>query len=101
MHSLQRCALALLPDPLGDVPQPLNREQRGITGEGIGGGRSVVVSPARGDGTMIAIGQADDEIGVGPTTDPNDLDALPSEGMMRVRYRNVFRSMAVEGGSLL
>jgi hypothetical protein len=50
---------------------------------------------------MIAIWQADDEIRVSPTTDANDLDALPSEGMMRVRYRDVFRSMAVKGGSLL
>src|SRR5215471_10505813 len=101
MHSLRRCALALLPDPLGDVPQPLNREQREITGEGIGGGKSMVVSPARGDGAMIAIGQADDEIRVSPTTDANDLDALPSEGMMRVRHRDVFRRRAVEGGSVL
>jgi hypothetical protein len=50
---------------------------------------------------MIAIGQTDDEIGVSPTTDPNELDALPSEGMMRMRHRDVFRSMAVKGGSLL
>ena len=101
MPSLWRGARALLPDPLGDVPQSLNREQRWFTGEDIGEGRSVVVRPARGDGAMIAIRQADDEIRVSSATDANDLDALPSEGMMRVRYRDVFRSMAVEGGSLL
>lgn len=100
MLSLRQGALALLPDPLSDVPQPLNREQRWVTREDIGM-RSVVVRPARGDSAMIAIRQADDEIGVSPTTDANDLDALPSEGMMRVRYRDVFRSMAVEGGSVL
>jgi hypothetical protein len=101
MLSLPRGVLTLLPDPLSNVPQSLNREQRGITREDIGGRRSVVVRPARGDGAMIAIRQADDKIRVSPTTDANDLDALPNEGMMRVRHRDVFRSMAVEGGSLL
>ena len=92
----------LLPgNPLSHLPQSFKREQGRFHGIGTDEGCACIIRPACSDGPMVAIGQADDEIRVSPTTDANDLDALPSEWMMRVRYRDVFRSMAVEGGNVL
>jgi hypothetical protein len=46
--------------------------------------RGEVVGTAQGDGGMSAIGEPDDEVGITPAAQANDLDALASEGVMRM-----------------
>ena len=76
MGSFLCLALLLLRDPLSDLPQPLNREQRGGGGREIGVRCSAVVSQARGNGSVIAIGHANDEVGVWPSAYSNEPDLL-------------------------
>jgi hypothetical protein len=47
------------------------------------GGREVVGATHR-DGGVPSVGEADDEIGVDPPAQADDLDALTAEGMVRM-----------------
>jgi hypothetical protein len=94
-------AFALLLDPLRDPPQSLNREQREVHGGDIRAGGSIVVSQTRGNGSVIAIGHTNDEIGIWPSAHSNELDALAIERMVRVRHAHPFHSRFAKGGSVL
>ena len=53
---------------------------------GLGGalGRREVVGAAQGDGGVSSVRESDDEVGVEPAAQANDLDALTAEGVMRM-----------------
>jgi hypothetical protein len=80
---------------LGDVieepdhgPKPLElQEVLGRRwGRDVGG--QAVVGAAQGDGGVAAVREPDDEVGVVPAAQANDLDALTAEGVMRVGNRD-------------
>ena len=48
----------------------------------LGGGG--VVRAAHGDGGMVPVRESDDEIGVEPSAEQDDLDLLSAEGVMRM-----------------
>jgi hypothetical protein len=43
-----------------------------------------VVGAAQGDGGVAPVGEPDDEIGISPSAQANDLDALAAEGVVRM-----------------
>jgi hypothetical protein len=46
--------------------------------------RREVVGAAQGDGGVSSVRESDDEVGVAPPAQANDLDALAAEGVMRM-----------------
>ena len=54
-------------------------------GRGLAVGRGGIVSAAHGDGGMVPVRESDDEIGVEPAADLDDLDLLSAERVMRMR----------------
>lgn len=101
MVSSLRSVLVLLLDPLRDSPQPLNREQWWVHGGNIRIGGSIVVSQARCNGSVIAIGQANDEVGMWSSAHSNELDALAMQWMVRVTHPHPFHRRFAKGGSAL
>jgi len=53
-------------------------------GQGLAVGRGGIVRAAHGDGGMVPVRESDDEIGVEPTAELDDLDRLPAERVMRM-----------------
>ena len=47
-------------------------------------GRGGPVSAAHGDGGMVPVRESDDEIGINPTAEQDDLDLLSAERVMRM-----------------
>lgn len=94
-------ALVLLLDPLCDPPQSLNREQGWVHGGDIRVGRPVVVSQARCNGSVITIGQANDEVGICSSAHSYELDALAMQRMVRVSHGHPFHRRFAKGGSAL
>lgn len=85
--------MSLLPEvgeQLDGVPEPLDIEERddARTRGGVSGG---VVGPTHRDGGVGPIGQADNEVRIGPSADTDDIDALAGERMMRMGDRDGFR----------
>ena len=95
--------LVLVPllDPLRDPPQSLNREQWWVRGGHSRIGGTVVVGQARCDGSVIAIGQANDEVGIWPSAHSHEVDALAMQWMVRVSHRHPFHRRFAKGGSAL
>jgi len=91
----------LLLNELGHLPQSFKREQRWCCGAVIGLRRTCIVSQAGGDGSVIAVRHADDQVRIWPAADPNELDALAMQGMMGMGYRDPFLRWFVKGGSVL
>ena len=50
---------------------------------------------------MIAIGHANDEVGIWPSAHSNELHTLAMQGMMGMGYRDPFQRWFVKGGSVL
>jgi hypothetical protein len=48
-----------------------------------------VIGPTHRDGRVGTIGEADDEVGIGPPADADHLDLLAGEGMMGMRDRHL------------
>ncbi len=94
-------ALTLLCHPLRNLPQPLNREQRGFDDNEIGVRWAAVVGQAGRDGSMIAIGQANDEVRIWSASHTNELNALAVQGMVRVSHGHPFHRWLAKGGSVL
>ena len=92
--------LLLLNKP-GNVPKPFKREQGWFCRALILRRCPCVIGQACCDGSMIAIGHADNEVRIGPSAHPNELDALPIQGMMGVDDRDPFHRWFVKGGSVL
>ena len=93
--------LSLLRNPLSHLPQSFKREQRWFCGAGIGLRCTRIVSQAGGDGSVIAVGHANDQVRIWPSSDPNELDTLAMQGMMGMGYRDPFHRWFVKGGSVL
>ena len=51
---------------------------------GFGFGRRAIVRAAHGDGGMVPVRESDDEIGVDPSADTDDLGRLSAERVMRM-----------------
>lgn len=89
--SILRRSFLLALYPLSDLPQSLNRKQGRVNGIGIGVWWSMVVRQACGNGSMIAIGHANDEVGIWPSAYSNELDELPVQRVVRMRHGHPFR----------
>src|SRR5215469_14831615 len=83
--------LAEAVDELGHLPQALEIEQMRSSREGSRGGDGAVRG-AEGDGSMAAIGQAEDDVRVLAVTDADDGELLSAEGMMGMRDGHESRS---------
>jgi hypothetical protein len=101
MSSWKQMELVLLFNKLGHAPEPFNREQRRFCCARIVFRWPCVIGQTRGDGSVIPIRHADDEIGVRSSADPNELHALVIQGMMWVGHPHPFRRWLVKGGSVL
>ena len=53
-------------------------------GRGLALGRRGIVRAAHGDGGMVPVRESDDEIGIEPSAETDDLDPLSAERMMRM-----------------
>jgi len=93
--------VALLRNPLGHLPQALQQEQGRFRGVGINEGRACVVGQASGNGSVIAVRQANDEVRIWASSDTDKLHALAMQWMMRVSHRHPFLRWLVKGGSVL
>ena len=76
---------------MDDVPEPFDIEERDGSSTRGGGSSGGVVGPAHCDGGVGAIGQADNQVRIGPPADTDDVDALAGERMMRMGDRDRFR----------
>lgn len=92
---------SLLSDPLRDLPQPLNREQRGFNSTEIGISWSCIVGQAGCDGSVIAIGHANDEVRIWPASHANELDALTVQWVVWMSHGHPFRRQFAKRGSVL
>ena len=101
MVSSLRLTRTLLHDPLCNLPQPLNRKQRWLGDREIGVSWPAIVGQAGSDGSVIAIGQANDEVRITPTSNTNELDALAIQRMVRVSDGHPFHRRFAKGGSVL
>src|SRR6266704_348847 len=97
----KRVEVSLLLDELSHLPQSFKREQGWFCGVGIGLRRPCIVSQAGGNGSVIAIRHADDQVGIWPTSNANELHALTMQRMMRMDHRHPFQRWHVKGGSVL
>ncbi len=93
--------VVLLRNPLGHLPQAFQQEQGRFRGVGINEGSACVVCQAGGDGSVIAIRQANDEVRIWASSDTDKLHALAMQRMMRVSHRHPFLRWFVKGGSVL
>lgn len=92
--------LSLLLNEARYVPQSFKREQGRFCSVSSGLGCPGVIGQTRGDGSVIAIRHADDEIRVRSSADPNEPHALTMPGMMGMGYRDPFHRWFVKGGSV-
>src|SRR5258707_10950342 len=81
---------SLLGNPLRDLPQSLNREQRGFGDTETRISWPRVVGQAGSDSSMIAVGHANDEVRICPASHTNELDALAVQRMGGVRHGHPF-----------
>ena len=86
-------------DEVGHLTQTLEIEQMRSRRKGSRGGG--VVCGAEGDGSMAAIGQADDDVRALAVTDADDGELLSAEGMMGMRDRHESRRGLGRRGSAL
>lgn len=91
----------LLPDPLRDLPQALNREQRGFNCTEIRISWPCVVGQTGCDGSVIAVGHANDEVRIWPASHADELDALPVQRVVGMGYRYPFHRSFGKGGNVL
>ena len=60
-----------------------------------------IVGAGQGDGGMPPVGESDDEIRVNSPAEPNDLDSLSAERMMRMGDGDKSQRWSGRGGSVL
>jgi len=101
MGSFLCLALLLLHDPLSDLPQSLNREQRWCDNTEIRINWPRVVGQARCNRSVVSIGHANDEVGIWPTSNTNELDTLTMQGMVGMSDCHPFHRSFGKGGSVL
>jgi hypothetical protein len=91
----------LLLNTLGNPPQSFKRQQRWFCHTGSSFSGPCVISQTGSDRSVIAIRQANDEVGIWPSADANELHALAVQGMMWMGHRHPFQSWLVKGGNVL
>jgi hypothetical protein len=101
MASWRRVALMLLCYPVRDLPQSFNREHRWFDDRERGVNWPAIVREACSDGSVIAIRQANDEVGIRPTSNTNELHALAMQWVVRMSHRHPFHRWFAKGGSVL
>jgi hypothetical protein len=67
-----------------DLTEPLEIQEVIRPGRGLALGRGGIVRAAHGDGGMVPVRESDDEIGVEPSAEQDDLDLLTAERVMRM-----------------
>ena len=67
-----------------DLAEPVEVQEVRWPGRGLVLRRRCVVRAAHGDGGMMPVRESDDEIGIGPATELNDLNLLSMKRMMRM-----------------
>jgi len=67
-----------------DLTEPMEVQEVIRPGRGLVTGRRAIVGAAHGDGGMMPVRESDDEIGVAPSADPDDLGLLSAERVMRM-----------------
>src|SRR4051794_4807490 len=67
-----------------DLTEPVEIQEMLRTGRDLVLGRRGVVRAAHGDGGMVPVGESNDEIRIEPSAEPDDLDPLSAERMMRM-----------------
>jgi hypothetical protein len=74
-----------------DLPQACEVEQVRWDRPGRVVGYGSVIGAAQGDGGVAPVGESDDEIGISPSAQANDLDALTAQGVVRMGDRDESR----------
>src|SRR5260370_32472227 len=100
MTSWKRVGPLLLRNPLGNSPEPFNREQGWFCCTRVGFRWSCVIRQTRCYRSVIAIRHANDEVRIWPAPNTNELHALAMQRMMRVSHRHPFQRWLVKGGSV-
>jgi hypothetical protein len=67
-----------------DLTEPVEIQEVIRPGRGFALGRGGIVSAAHGDGGMVPVRESDDEIGIEPSAEQDDLDLLSAERVMRM-----------------
>ena len=67
-----------------DLTEPVEIEEVIRPGRGLAVGRGGIVRAAHGDGGMVPVRESDDEIGIEPSAELDDLDLLSAERVMRM-----------------
>jgi hypothetical protein len=67
-----------------DLTEPVEVQEVIWPGRGLAVGKAGVVRAAHGDGGMVPVRESDDEIGVEPSAEQDDLDLLSAERVMRM-----------------
>jgi hypothetical protein len=67
-----------------DLTEPVEIEEVLRSGRGVVLGRRGVVRAAHGDGSMVPVRESDDEVGIEPASELDDLDLLSAERVMRM-----------------
>ena len=67
-----------------DLAEPVEVQEVIRPGRGLAVGRGGIVRAAHGDGGMVPVRESDDEIGVEPSAEQDDLDLLSAERVMRM-----------------
>jgi hypothetical protein len=91
----------LLRNPLGHLPQAFKQKQGRFHGVRIDEGGTCVIRQAGGNGAVIAVRQADNQVRISSSAHPNELHALAVQGMMGMGDRDPFLRWFVKGGSVL
>jgi hypothetical protein len=91
-------------DPIEEqagLTEPVEIEEVIRQGRGLAVGRGGIVSAAHGDGGMVPVREADDEIGIEAPADLDDLDLLSAERVMGMGNGHEPRRGLGGGGSVL
>ena len=83
------------------LTEPVEIEEVIRPGRGLAVGRGGPVSAAHGDGGMVPVRESDDEIGIEPSADLDDLDLLSAERVMGMGDGDESRRGLGGGGSVL
>jgi hypothetical protein len=92
--------MTLLLNELGHLPQSFKREQGWFYGVGIDEGSARVIRQAGGNCSVIAIGQADDEVGISSSAETYELYALAVQRVVRMGHCYPFLRWFGKGGSV-
>jgi hypothetical protein len=71
-------------EELKDLPEAVEIQEVIRPGRGLALEGREIIGATQGDGGMAAVRESDDEVGIGPAAEPDDLDPLAAEGVMRM-----------------